>query len=165
MKSNTFIIPPHGGSLINLMVDDPEEKHKLIQESNDLPRIDLSTLEFSDLIMLGTGAFSPLGGFMAGPDYRSVLENMRLADGTLWPLPVTITVDDADDYKVGNTIALTSPYTGYVAGHLLIEDIFHYDNDAETSVSFGTNKPSHPGVKKLEYLGKYHIVNGKRKDI
>ena len=157
MKSSDFIIPPHGGSLVNLMVDDTEEKHKLIQESNNLPRIDISTLELSDLIMLGTGAFSPLEGFMTGPDYRSVLENMRLADSTLWPLPVTITIDDANKYRVGDTAALVSPYKNEIVGHLHIEDIFYYDKEAESITAFGTNGSSHPGIKRLESMGKYHI--------
>jgi sulfate adenylyltransferase len=157
MRSKTRLIPPHGGRLVDLMVDDPAKKQKLVRESKGLSRIRLSTLEFSDLIMLGTGAFSPLEGFMTGSDYRSVLGNMRLADGTLWPLPVTITIDDTVDYKTGDTVALISPYTGEVAGNLYVEDIFHFDNKAEAIASFGTNDTSHPGAKKLDCPGKYHI--------
>ena len=80
MKKIDKLTPPHGGVLVNLMVDDSGVKEKLIEESKTLPRIKLSTLEFSDLIMLGTGAFSPLEGFMDQNDYTGVLKNMRLAD-------------------------------------------------------------------------------------
>jgi sulfate adenylyltransferase len=139
------------------MVDDPGEKKKLIEESGDLPRIKLSTLEFSDLIMLGIGAFSPLEGFMNSSDHKGVLDNMRLAGGTLWPLPVTLTVDNTDNFQVGDTITLVSPYQEMVAGHLHIEDIYPYDKDTEAKSSFGTDDPSHPAVKKLESLGNYHI--------
>ena len=156
-KNMTIMVTPHGGSLKNLFVGDPAKKDKLIEESKDLPNIKLSTLEFSDLIMLGIGAFSPLEGFMNSSDYKSVLENMRLDSGTLWPLPVTITVERANDYSVGDTIALVSPYDDEIAGQLQIEDIFPYNKDIETKSSFGTDDPSHPGVKKLESLGSYHI--------
>ena len=93
MKSSDFIVSPHSGSLVKLMVDDPEEKQSYEYKKVVSTPDHLSTLELSDLIMLGTGALSPLEGFMVGPDYRSVLENMRLSDGTLWPLPITLTID------------------------------------------------------------------------
>jgi len=151
------LTPPHGGTLTNLMVDDPEKRTKLLEESKTLPRLKLSTLEFSDLIMLGIGAFSPLEGFMSENDYKGVLENMILTSGTLWPLPVTITIDNKSNYKVGDTIALVSPYDDEIAGQLKVEDIFPYNKDIEAKCSFGTTDPSHPGVEKLTSLGSYHI--------
>lgn len=151
------VISAHRGRLVNLMIDDPGEKKKLIEESEDLPRIKLSTLEFSDLIMLGIGAFSPLDGFMTETHYKSVLGSKRLKNGALWPLPVTLSVDNANDYRVGDTIALVSPYTDEIAGRLIIEDIYPYDKKEEAVGSFGTNNPSHPGVVKLQGLGSYHI--------
>ena len=155
MKNN--VISPHGDVLIDLLIDDPEKRQKLIRESESLPKIKLSTLEFSDLIMLGIGAFSPLEGFMIETDYKNVLKNMRLAGGTLWPLPVTLTVDSANNYRIGDTIALVSPYDGKIAGHLNIEDIFPYDKDIEAKCSFGTDNPSHPAIQKLKDIGSYHI--------
>lgn len=157
MKNKNFTISPHGDKLINLMVDDPEKRAKLLKESRSLPKLKLSTLEFSDLIMLGIGAFSSLEGFMVQSDYKSVLENMRLTSGTLWPLPVTITVDKANDYSLGDTIALVSPYTDEIVGQLKVEDIFPYDKDIEAKCSFGTTDPSHPGIEKIQGLGSYHI--------
>ena len=157
MNDTDNLTPPHGGRLVDLMVDDPGKRQKLVEESKSLPKIKLSTLEFSDLIMLGIGAFSPLEGFMNGADYKSVLNNMRLVDGTVWPLPVTITVDSANDYRVGDTIALVSPYTDEIAGQLIVEDIYPYDKDIEAKASFGTNDSSHPGTSRLKDLGSYHI--------
>lgn len=154
---NDLLVKPHGGYLKNLMADDPTEREKLIKESSSLPKLKLSTLEFSDLIMLGIGAFSPLEGFMNQTDYKGVLDNMRLADGTLWPLPVTITTQDEDMFKAGDTIALVSPYDEKVVGQMLVEDIFSYDKEAEAKASFGTTDEAHPGVEKLQSLGSYHI--------
>ena len=150
-------IPPHGGTLKNLMIDDPGEKKELIGKSRDLPGIKLSTLEFSDLIMLGTGAFSPLEGFMVSSDYEGVLKDMKLPSGTLWPLPVTITVKDRDKYRPGDRAALISPYSDEIVGQILVEDIYTYDKEAESLASFGTYDPSHPGAEKLKSLGDYHI--------
>ena len=100
-----------------------EEGKRLIKESSTLLKIKLSTLEFSDLIMLGIGAFSPLEGFITENDYTSVLEDMRLKNGILWPLPVTITVDDPESYEKGKDAALISPYSDEVVGQINIDDI------------------------------------------
>ncbi len=154
---NDFLVKPHGDKLVDLMVDDLSEKDMLIKESESLPKLKLSTLEFSDLIMLGIGAFSPLEGFMDQKDYMGVLENMRLADGKLWPLPVTITIDNEDNYKAGDTIALLSPYDDEIVGQMQVEDIYQYDKKDESLSAFGTNDTSHPGVEKLQSLGNYHI--------
>lgn len=148
---------PHGGKLINMMIDLPSDINKLIGESKSLPKIKLSTLEFSDLIMLGIGAFSPLDGFMTSSDYYSVLDDMRLKEGTLWPLPVTLTVDDPESYKNKENAALISPYSDEVVGQLSIEDIYPYDRKKEALASFGTDDPSHPAVEKLKKEGGYHI--------
>lgn len=152
-----ILTSPHGGKLINLLVKDEKIRNKKVEEAEDLPGIKLSTLEFSDLIMLGIGAFSPLKGFMNKQDYETVLSKMRLSNGILWPLPVTITVDNASDYKKGDDVALLSPYSNEIAGQMHIEDIFPYDRETEARASFGTVDCSHPGVEKLKRLGGYHI--------
>jgi len=156
MKNDHLIIT-HGGKLQNLMIDDPKGKESLINDSKKLPKIKLSTLEFSDLIMLGIGAFSPLQGFMGQSDYRSVLEDMRLESGILWPLPVTITVDNIDNYSIGDSAALISPYSDEIVGQIDIEDIYTYDKKTEALSSFGTEDPAHPAVAKLNKIGNYHI--------
>jgi sulfate adenylyltransferase len=150
-------IPPHGGTLKNLMIDDTGKRQELIDKSRSLPRIKLSTLEFSDLVMLGTGAFSPLEGFMAEKDYHGVLKDMKLSSGTLWPLPVTITTESPNAFKTGSAAALVSPYSDEIVGQIQIEDIYPYDKEAESMASFGTTDPSHPGAEKLKSLGSYHI--------
>jgi len=155
IKNN--LIVPHGNRLVDIMIDEHTERKKLIEEAKTLPKIKLSTLEFSDLIMLGIGAFSPLEGFMDRANYEAVLENMKLSDGTLWPLPVTVSVDNKDNYKVGDTAALISPYSDEVVGRIQIEDIYSFDKEKEAVSSFGTNDPTHPAVEKLKIIGNHHI--------
>ena len=157
IKNENRLITFHGNKFKNMVIDDVSGKDELINKAKRLPSIKLSTIEFSDLIMLGIGAFSPLEGFMDEDDYRGVLDNMRLTSGILWPLPVTLSVTNADDYKAGQTVALISPYSDEVVGQIEIKDLFSYDRKTEALSSFGTSNPSHPGVKKLQQTGKYHI--------
>ena len=81
------LIMPHGGELVNLMADE-ERKRVLTELSMHLTSITLSKRQMCDLEMLMSGAFSPLRGFMTNPEYESVLDRLRLQDGTVWPIPV-----------------------------------------------------------------------------
>lgn len=150
---------PHGGALVNLIIDHAWEGGKLVDESKTLPKLKLSTLEFSDLIMLGIGAFSPLEGFLNRKDYISVITNMRLSSGVLWPIPVTLSVskDKAKSLKEGAIILLKSPYNNEILGKMTIEDIYTYDKLKEAEAVFGTSDISHPGVKKLYERGEVYL--------
>src|SRR5689334_4987718 len=85
---------PHGGLLVNLLVD-ADRRKVLQQESKDFPSWDLTPRQVCDLELLMNGGFSPLTGFMGRKDYESVCNNMRLANGTLWPIPITLDVTEA----------------------------------------------------------------------
>ncbi|MCB1756875.1 MAG: adenylyltransferase, partial [Gammaproteobacteria bacterium] len=101
------LIKPHGGDLVDLYAtgDTVIELQKLAQ---DLPAWTLSQRQICDLELLLNGAFSPLEGFMNEADYNGVVENMRLADGTLWPMPTTLDVSEkfAEGLSEGSKIAL-----------------------------------------------------------
>src|SRR5437660_2685737 len=90
-KSEKTLIPPCGDGLVNLLVAD-EEREELLSRAAALPRLQLTPRNVCDLELLATGGFSPLDRFMGRDDYRRVLDEMRLASGTLFPLPVTLTV-------------------------------------------------------------------------
>jgi len=85
----TPLIPPYKGKLIDLLVSG-EERDELIRTASHLPSVQLSSRSLCDLELLATGAFSPLDRFMGKADYERVLEEMRLADGTLFPIPITL---------------------------------------------------------------------------
>jgi sulfate adenylyltransferase len=84
----SHLIEPHGGKLIDLMVT-PERRDELREQSRELPSWDLTPRQLCDLEILMTGGFSPLEGFMTKQDADAVASGMRLADGTLWPIPIT----------------------------------------------------------------------------
>src|SRR4051794_40483952 len=87
------LIPAHGGVLVNGMADAPRAA-ELQAASRDWPSWDLTPRQLCDLELLLNGGFSPLGGFMTRADYDGVCESMRLADGTLWPMPITLDVPE-----------------------------------------------------------------------
>ena len=101
------LIAPPGGALVNLLADS-EQAVALKAESRDWPSIDLSPRQLCDLELLLNGGFSPLTGFLTRSDYDAVCRDMRLADGTLWPIPITLDVGEelATSLKPGTRLAL-----------------------------------------------------------
>ena len=92
---DSYRVIPYGGELVNL-VTNPERAQALKTLSRDLQTITLTSRQLSDLELLMNGAFSPLKGFMTSADYESVIDRMRLQDGTLWPIPICLDVSEAE---------------------------------------------------------------------
>ncbi|MGA8621527.1 MAG: hypothetical protein WB660_23750, partial [Candidatus Sulfotelmatobacter sp.] len=91
--STSHLILPHGGKLVELIAQ-PERASELKANSKQWPSWDLTARQLCDLELLLTGGFSPLRGFMSRADYEGVCHNMRLTDGMLWPVPVTLDVTE-----------------------------------------------------------------------
>ena len=153
-NSTNTLVPPHGGKLRPLLLES-EQLSEAIQHANTLQHIRMSSRETSDLIMLGTGAFSPLPGFMCADDYKEVVDNMHTANGTLWPIPITLSIktDQANSINEGCEVALIDDESGTLMGSMLIEDKFSYDKKHEAINVFGTEDPAHPGVAKVYAQG------------
>jgi sulfate adenylyltransferase len=143
------LVAPHGGRLVDLLVesDRAEELRKL---SADWPSWDLTPRQLCDLELLLTGGFSPLTGFMGRADYAAVCASNRLADGTLWPIPITLdlTDDAVASLEPGMTLALRDP-EGVMLAALHVTEIWRPDRRAEAVTVFGTTDTSHPGVAHL----------------
>jgi len=144
------LVPPHGGRLIFLLVEG-EERVEEKERAKAMPHVRLSSRETSDLIMLAIGAFSPLTGFMGEDDYRRVVQDMRLADGALWPIPITLSVtkEEADRFPVSSEIALIDDESDEMMGSMKINEIFTYDKKAEVRQVYRTEDEAHPGVAKV----------------
>jgi len=143
-------IPAHGGALVNLIVDD-ERAEQLKQESLDHASVTLTHRQLCDLELLLCGGFSPLGGFLGREDYESVVERMRLADGTLWPVPVTLDLPDAvaDKLAPGDRLALRDN-EGFMLAVLTVSDLWQPDRAREAENVYGSTDPRHPGVRYLQ---------------
>ncbi|MBN8739663.1 MAG: adenylyltransferase [Lysobacterales bacterium 69-70] len=140
------LIAPHGGQLVDLLVAQAE-RDALKHEAAGLPGWDLNARQLCDLELLMTGAFSPLKGFLGRADYDSVCRDLRLADGTLWPMPVTLDVSREFVDKLGpaRRIALRDP-EGVALAVLDIEEAWEPDREAEANAVFGTTDKRHAGV-------------------
>ncbi|UCE21204.1 MAG: sulfate adenylyltransferase [Candidatus Aminicenantes bacterium] len=144
------LVPPHGGQLNPLLVEG-EELEEEREKAKSLPMIHLTSRETSDLIMMAMGAFSPLEGFMGKDDYIHVVENRHMANGTLWPVPITLSVskEQAESLPVGSEIALVDEESGELMGSMKVTEKFTYDKKLEARRVFRTEDEAHPGVAKL----------------
>ena len=145
------LVPPYGGELVDLVVDGSEHL-ELVEYAKRLPAVKLSEWALLDLELLAVGAFSPLTRFLGREDYRRVLGEMRLADGTLWPIPVTLPVDLPSAVSTGNDVALLDPRNESVAV-MTLEDAFRWDPTDEIRQLLGRWDPTHPLVGAMATWG------------
>ena len=140
------LISPHGGTLVNLEASSGRMS-ELREQSVDWPSWDLTERQICDLELLLSGGFSPLDGFLRKGDYDRVCSEMRLADGTLWPIPITLDISEqaAEAIAPGQTLALRDP-EGVMLAAIHVEDVWRPDLTSEASDVFGTVNPEHPGV-------------------
>jgi len=147
IASTSHLIAPHGGELIDLNAT-PERAQELKSHSREWASWDLTARQICDLELLMNGGFSPLRGFMNRADYEGVCHNMRLADGTLWPMPITLDVKEefAKTLKPGSSkIALRDP-EGVMLAVLHVEDVWQADRKAEAESVFKSTSTLHPGA-------------------
>jgi sulfate adenylyltransferase len=140
------LIPPHGGSLVNLVVSQ-DRRIELEQAARSMPRIRLPEREQCDLELLAVGAMSPLTTFINDADFHSICERMRLASGLPWSMPITCSVDKAtaDRIDLGQPIALADDRDRTLAA-LTVEEKYHHDKKLEAEKAYGTPDEAHPGV-------------------
>ncbi|GIP36298.1 sulfate adenylyltransferase [Paenibacillus sp. J2TS4] len=137
-------------SLINRVVEG-KTREKLLDMADTLITVPVNSRTLSDIDLIAVGAYSPLDGFMTQADYRSVLEQMRLKDGSVWSLPITLGVAEPylSQITVGQRIALAGEDDGVVYALMDVEDIYSVDQAEEARRVFLTESPEHPGVAKL----------------
>jgi hypothetical protein len=148
-KTPVGLNPPYGGLLRKLLVERARAE-ALKAESRDWSSWDLTPRQNCDLELLLNGGFSPLAGFMKRTDYEQVCRGMRLADGTLWPIPVVLDVSEAFAGKIGpgTKIALRDS-EGVILAVLTVEDLWRPDRVLEAESVLGSTDRKHSGVKYL----------------
>ncbi len=139
------LIAPHGGKLIDRFTKQPDA---LRQKAAALPKITLSAKQACDLEMIAIGAFSPLTGFVNRADFESICKTMHLADGAVWPIPITLAVDEETKSQLSEGGQAALHHTdGTLLAVIQIEQIYPHDKKLEIPNVFGTEDPEHPGVK------------------
>ena len=153
--SKANLIAPYGGKLVDLIVDEAD-REELLAHASKLSSIKITMRNLCDLELLATGGFSPLTTFMGKADYEGVLHEMRLTDGTLWPLPITLTADPKELPTVGEDIVLRDANNDVVA-IMTLDEVFHWDPTTEAALAYGSSDPRHPMVSEMERWGKVCI--------
>ncbi len=149
------LISPYGGSLVNLMVS-PEEAADLKAYASRLPSLQVSERVVCDLELLAVGGFSPLDRFMGREDYRRVLEEMRLENGYVFPIPITFPVEPSPDIKLDQDIAIRNAKNELLAV-MTIEEIYEWDKDEMAQKVLGTTDLRHPLVAEMSRWGSLNI--------
>lgn len=161
MKERTRgIIEPYGGNLVNLIAHD-EEHAELLVRAASLPRLQLSARSSCDLELLATGGFSPLDRFMGRADYERVLEEMRLSNGMLFPLPITCTIGRDAIPALKNEIALTDQHNNLLAV-MRVEEVYNWDRSKEARFAYGTTNLRHPLVAEMHSWGELCVSGSMR---
>jgi sulfate adenylyltransferase len=146
------LISPYGGRLVQLLAPD-DERERLRARATRLLSLQLSPRSLCDLELLATGAFSPLDRFMGGADHQRVVEEMRLADGMLFPIPITLPVPDDLRIEIGQDLVLRSPQNDPLA-IMTVAELFEWSREAEAHQVYGTTDPRHPLVAEMASWGR-----------
>lgn len=147
----THLVSPHGGGQLTPLLLTGDELFVEQEKAKSLPIVHMTSRETSDLIMMAIGAFTPLSGFMNQEDYKNVVDHMHLTDGTLWPIPITLSISEeqANSLSIGNHVALKDEESGELMGSMVVKEKYTYDKNQEAKRVFLTDDESHPGVSKL----------------
>jgi len=158
MSQHPDSIPAHGGQLINRLCT-PEQEQEFLSKANYLPRVQLDDRAVSDLVMIAIGAFSPLTGFMEQADYIRVVDDMYLANGLPWSIPITLSVSEAvaAPLTAGSLIRLDDSL-GQFIGVLELSQKYTYDKIHEALHVYRTNEEKHPGVAVVYSQGSVNLA-------
>jgi len=153
--SESLLIKPYGNELVNLLVPDPA-RTELRRYAAQLPAIQISERSAWDLELLACGAFSPLDRFVRREDYRSIIEGMRLADGYLFPVPISLPLDSSAELHLDREIGLRNGRNEILA-ILTIDEIYEWNRSEAAAGILGTTDPKHPLVAEMEGWGKLNV--------
>ena len=146
-KSN--LVRPHGSDELKILLLSGKEKEAELKKADKLKKVQMTSRETGDLIMLGIGGFTPLDGFMGYDDWKGVCADMKMSNGLFWPIPITLSVSTevANSLTTDEEITLVSGETNEVMGTMKVTEKYQIDKDFECKNIFTTNDPEHPGVK------------------
>ncbi|RZD16459.1 MAG: sulfate adenylyltransferase [Candidatus Acididesulfobacter guangdongensis] len=155
------LVHPHGKEKIlkPLLLSGSELKESK-ERAGKLNKIEITSRETSDLIMMGIGAFTPLEGFMGKKDWKSVCDDFTMQDGTFWPIPITLSTskEKSDVIKIGDEVALVDTETSELMGTITVSEKYSIDKAYECQKIFKTTDLEHPGVQKVMAQGEINLA-------
>jgi sulfate adenylyltransferase len=145
------LVPPHGSETLMPLLLEGKELEAEKKRAETLPKVPMTTRETSDLIMMGIGAFTPLTGFMGKADWKGVCDEMKMANGLFWPIPITLSAKKelSDSIPKGGEVALVDEESGELMGTMKVTEKYTIDKVHECKKVFATDDPEHPGVAKV----------------
>jgi sulfate adenylyltransferase len=154
------LVNPHGGGGLNPLLLAGKELAAEQERAVKLAKIKVSSREKGDLIMLGIGGFTPLNGFMTHADWQGVCDGMKMANGLFWPIPITLSTDQAtaDSINTGSDVALVDPDDGSIIATMTVTEKYTIDKAHECATVFGTTDIEHPGVKMVMEQGEVNLA-------
>ncbi len=154
--SKAKLISPYGGNKLANLVLAGKERDEVLARATQLPSIKITMRNLCDLELLATGGFSPLDRFMGKADYERVLHDMRLSNGVLFPLPITLTADPKELPTVGEELVLRNANNDVIAV-MTLDEVYHWDAKTEAALAYGSTDARHPMVSEMERWSKVCI--------
>ena len=154
------LVPPHGATALQPLLLEGDDHVQACAHSAGLPRVHMSSREAGDVVMLGIGGFTPLQGFMNEADWRGVCDNMHTDAGLFWPIPITLSTDDATAASLtpGDEVALIGPDDPAPMATMRVEQKYRIDKSHECSEVFKTADLEHPGVQMVMEQGEWNLA-------
>src|SRR6185436_16271695 len=154
------LVSPHGGKGLKPLLVDERRAVEERKRAETLPKLHVSSREKGDLVMLGIGGFTPLDGFMTQADWKGTCDEMRLADGTFWPIPITLSTNRqaAAALQLGAEIALADPDDGSILALMKLAEKYEIDKAHECKTVFKTTDAEHPGVAMVMQQGEVNLA-------
>ena len=150
------LVKPHGSDTLKPLLLSGKEREDELKRAEGLKKLNITSRETCDTIMMGIGAFTPLEGFMDKADWQGVCDEMKMKNGVFWPIPITMSTDD-EDVKVGDEVTLVDEESGQIMATMKVTDKYTIDKVHECKKVFTTDDMEHPGVAKVMDQKKYNL--------
>ncbi len=154
------LVNPHGGGKLKTLLLEGGACKKELARAASLPQVKMTSREVGDVIMLGIGGFTPLDGFMTKADWQGVCDGMKMASGLFWPIPITLSTDQAtaNSFDDGGDIALVDGETGEIMATMTVTEKYSIDKETECMTVYKTTDTEHPGVKMIMDQGEVNLA-------
>ena len=154
------LVSPHGGKGLKPLLVDEKRAAEERKRAESLPKLRVSSREKGDLVMLGIGGFTPLDGFMTHADWKGTCDDLKLANGTFWPIPITLSTNRqaAGALQVGAEVALVDPDDNSILAVMKLAEKYEIDKAHECRTVFKTTDAEHPGVAMVMQQGEVNLA-------